>query len=208
MFRLLGIFVAILFISRLFLLTLSCYAQEDGQICWPEDVCKKNAEISKRALQAQNPNLCNQINQGTGTGDIGPDPVDDARVGCKVAVNLEIGGLDYCRSLDSSKFRSRRFSCLLDFAIKLKKPELCDELQDASGREDCRLMTNYRVEDCEKYKSFKFIDDPYNSRSPFAYSMCLRYVAENTNNQAICASITDKGQQDICQRHFRNHDIW
>lgn len=209
MFKHQRFFTVILLFAGLFLLTSYCYAQEGGgQLCWPEDVCKKNAEITKQALQAKNPNICNQINQGTGYDDIGPEPVDDALAGCKITVNLETGGLDYCRSLDSSKFESRRFSCLLDFAIKLKKPELCDEIQSRKNQEDCRLMATCRVEDCENYRSFKFIDDPYNSTSPYAYSMCLRYVAENTNNQAVCDRITEKGQRDICLQHFRSHDIW
>src|SRR3989338_226935 len=90
-----------------------------------------------RAIETNNPELCNKINKDHTIQDFGVRP-NQAREYCKIDYAVAKSDVDYCLTLSEEHFPSGvspKDGCLRELAKKLKRPDLCDSMPSRNDPE-------------------------------------------------------------------------
>lgn len=96
-----------------------------------EDTYDKYNEVVDKAVEAKNPDICNEIDFGQWLGDY-TSPAEESRYFCKADYAVKASDVEYCKTLDSKvKFAgsiAQKDKCLRDLAKKLNDKSLCEFL--------------------------------------------------------------------------------
>ncbi len=90
-------------------------------------------KVVDKAVEANNPDICNEIDFGQWLGDY-TSSAEKSRYFCKADYAVKASDVDYCKTLDSeveyTGSIAQRDKCLRDLAKKLNDKSLCEFLSD------------------------------------------------------------------------------